>query len=95
MWVANVVAFGLAYWELDCGGPVARALSTSSRRPDFQSPQDENPNLARQGWMPRLLDYLYLSFTKQHCASLVADLQRCRERAPEAQLQRVEQASGR
>jgi len=37
------VAIGLAFWELDCGGPVRRALSTSPRKPDFQVPQDENP----------------------------------------------------
>jgi uncharacterized membrane protein len=59
----NGVAFGLAFWELDCGGPVARALSTEPRKPDFQFPQDENPQLARDGWTPRLWDYLYVSLT--------------------------------
>jgi uncharacterized membrane protein len=59
----NSVAFGLAFWELDCGGPVARALSTEPRLPDFQFPQDENPQLARKEWAPRLPDYLYLSLT--------------------------------
>jgi uncharacterized membrane protein len=59
----NSVAFGLAFWELDCGGPVARALSTDPRLPDFQFPQDESPQLARKGWAPRLPDYLYLSLT--------------------------------
>ena len=57
----DVIAFGLAFWELDCGGPVARALSTEPRKPDFQFPQDENPQLARGGWAPRLWDYLYVS----------------------------------
>jgi uncharacterized membrane protein len=59
----DAVAFGLAFWELDCGGPVARALSTAPRKPDFQFPQDENPQLAREGWAPRLWDYLYVSLT--------------------------------
>jgi uncharacterized membrane protein len=59
----DAVAFGLAFWELDCGGPVARALSTAPRKPDFQFPQDENPGLAREGWAPRLWDYLYVSLT--------------------------------
>jgi uncharacterized membrane protein len=63
VWLAVLIAFGLAFWELDCGGPVARALSTSPRRPDFQFPQDENPQLAPEGWAPRLWDYLYLSLT--------------------------------
>ena len=57
------VAFGLAFWELDCGGPVARALATAPRKPDFQFPQDENPQLARDGWAPRLWDYFYVSLT--------------------------------
>jgi uncharacterized membrane protein len=60
---ADAVAFGLAFWELDCGGPVARALSTAPRKPDFQFPQDENPELARDNWSPRLWDYLYVSLT--------------------------------
>ena len=63
VWLTNAVAFGLAFWELDCGGPVARALSTAPRRPDFQFPQDENPELAREGWAPRLWDYFYVSLT--------------------------------
>jgi hypothetical protein len=63
VWLANAIAFGLAYWELDSGGPVARALSTGTRKPDFQFPQDENPQLARDGWAPRLLDYFYVSLT--------------------------------
>lgn len=63
VWLADAVAFGLAFWELDCGGPVARALSTEPRKPDFQFPQDENPTLAREGWAPRLWDYFYVSLT--------------------------------
>lgn len=63
VWFTNAVAFGLAFWELDCGGPVARALSTAARKPDFQFPQDENPQLARPGWAPRLWDYFYVSLT--------------------------------
>ena len=59
----NAVAFGLAFWELDCGGPVARAMSTAPRKPDFQFPQDENPELARDDWAPRLWDFLYVSLT--------------------------------
>jgi len=59
----DVIAFGLAFWELDCGGPVARALATAPRKPDFQFPQDENPVLAREDWSPRLWDYFYVSLT--------------------------------
>jgi len=63
LWFTNAIAFGLAFWELDCGGPVARALATATRKPDFQFPQDENPQLAREGWAPRLWDYFYVSLT--------------------------------
>jgi hypothetical protein len=63
LWFTDAVAFGLAFWELDCGGPVARALATTVRKPDFQFPQDENPQLARENWAPRLWDYLYVSLT--------------------------------
>ena len=63
VWFTNAIAFGLAFWELDCGGPVARALATGPRKPDFQFPQDENPQLARDGWAPRLWDYFYVSLT--------------------------------
>jgi Protein of unknown function (DUF1345) len=63
VWFTNAIAFGLAFWELDCGGPLARALATTARKPDFQFPQDENPQLARDGWAPRLWDYFYISLT--------------------------------
>jgi hypothetical protein len=63
VWLANVIAFGLAFWELDSGGPVARALAAARGKPDFQFPQDENPQLARKAWSPRLWDYFYISLT--------------------------------
>jgi hypothetical protein len=63
LWFTDAIAFGLAFWELDSGGPVARALATGPRKPDFQFPQDENPGLAREGWAPRLWDYFYVSLT--------------------------------
>ena len=63
VWLTDAIAFGLAFWELDCGGPLARALATAPRKPDFQYPQDENAELARDGWAPRLWDYFYVSLT--------------------------------
>lgn len=63
VWLTDAIAFGLAFWELDCGGPLARALAATRAKPDFQFPQDENPELARDGWAPRLWDYLYMSLT--------------------------------
>jgi len=63
VWLTSVIAFGLAYWELDSGGPVDRAMAATRSKPDFQFPQDDNPQLAREGWTPRLWDYFYVSLT--------------------------------
>jgi hypothetical protein len=60
--LVNIITFGLIFWELDCGGPVRR-LSSDRARPDFQFPQDDNPQLAAPGWKPGLGDYLYIAVT--------------------------------
>ncbi len=62
IWSTNVIAFGLGYWTFDRGGPVRRRES-GPPPPDFQFPQMENPDLAQPGWHPRLLDYIYVSYT--------------------------------
>jgi hypothetical protein len=62
LWLVNVIVFGIWFWELDSGGPVARA-ERPRRAPDFQFPQDENPQLAEPGWQPAVSDYLYLALT--------------------------------
>ena len=62
LWVTNVLLFGLWYWELDRGGPLIRATSPEAV-PDFLFPQMTDPNYARPGWMPGLIDYLYVSLT--------------------------------
>ena len=61
--LTNVLTFALVFWELDDGGPVERATASARERPDFQFPQDENPQLARPGWAPGLVDYVYVSVT--------------------------------
>jgi uncharacterized membrane protein len=62
IWVTNVIAFALWYWEFDRGGPVARALALKPY-PDFQFPQMTSPELAPPSWEPMFGDYFYLSFT--------------------------------
>jgi len=62
IWVTNVIVFGLCFWELDDGGPVARRRH-DRKTPDFQFPQDENPGLAVPHWRPQAYDYLYLALT--------------------------------
>jgi hypothetical protein len=64
IWLTNVVVFGLWYWEFDRGGPVARALNTGNRYPDFQFPQMVSPQaMVPPDWEPAYVDYLYLAFT--------------------------------
>ena len=62
VWLTNVIVFGLCYWWYDAGGPVRRAMH-GRKQPDFQFPQDENPELAATGWYPRLEDYVYVALT--------------------------------
>ena len=59
----NVITFALVFWEVDCDGPVARAMADRRVTPDFQFPQDENPQLAQKDWAPALQDYLYIAAT--------------------------------
>jgi hypothetical protein len=44
------------------GGPGERA-HTDRRFPDLAFPQDLNPAVARPGWYPVFVDYLYLGLT--------------------------------
>ncbi|HEY4334019.1 MAG TPA: hypothetical protein VGM78_15665 [Ilumatobacteraceae bacterium] len=62
IWATNVIVFGLWYWELDRGGPAARAHGVK-KFPDFAFTQMMSPDLAPPDWEPAFLDYLYLSFT--------------------------------
>ena len=62
IWSTNVITFGLLFWEVDRGGPIRRLSSDPPPR-DFQFPQDENPTLAEPNWLPRLSDYIYISYT--------------------------------
>ena len=62
LWVTNVLLFGLWYWELDRGGPRARE-AVRDIPPDFLFPQMADERWAPEGWMPRLVDYLYTSLT--------------------------------
>jgi len=62
LWCTNVLLFGLWYWETDRGGPVAREKGERDF-PDFLFPQMTSPRWAPKGWMPRLIDYLYVSLT--------------------------------
>jgi hypothetical protein len=61
IWVVNVLAFSLLYWQLDRGGPGARARAARVR-PDWVFPQPAAPEDLPPDWRPLFLDYLYLGY---------------------------------
>jgi hypothetical protein len=61
IWVTNVVAFGLCYWDLDRGGAAARAHHPD-RNPAFVFPEMQHTDYAGTAWVPRFIDYLSLAF---------------------------------
>jgi hypothetical protein len=80
VWLTNVLVFGLAFWELDRGGPVVRTQTARPGIPvaDFRFPQDEDHDAifevsarsaARSGWVPGFIDYLYVSVTNSSAFS--------------------------
>jgi hypothetical protein len=80
VWGTYVIVFGLIYWELDRGGPVARNTTKRELLPtaDFRFSQDENDDavieVARTAskttdWIPTLVDYLYVSLTNSSAFS--------------------------
>jgi hypothetical protein len=80
VWLTNVIGFGLLYWELDRGGPVARRELRRDELPpaDWRFSQDENGDNVTEvaassseqaGWIPTLVDYLYLSTTNSSAFS--------------------------
>jgi hypothetical protein len=62
VWVGNALIFGLLYWQLDSGGPLARHRGLR-QYPDFAFTQQLSPELAPPEWRPRYVDYLVLGFT--------------------------------
>jgi uncharacterized membrane protein len=62
IYLTNIIAFALLYWELDRGGPAARTHGIEVY-PDFLFPQMTSPELAPPEWEPNFVDYLYVSFT--------------------------------
>ena len=78
--VTNVIGFGLLFWELDRGGPVARRRVERAKMPsaDWRFSQDENVGAVIEvsrtssetgGWIPNFVDYLYVSLTNSSAFS--------------------------
>ncbi len=64
VWITNVLAFSLVYWELDRGGPVARRIGgiNDGARQDFRFPQQDNPT-GVENWHASYGDYAFISVT--------------------------------
>lgn len=62
IWMTNVIAFALWFWEVDRGGPHERTHA-GHEAPDFLFPQMSSPGSSRSDWSPKFFDYLYLAFT--------------------------------
>jgi hypothetical protein len=60
LYAGNILVFGLIYWEIDGGGPKARH-ERNNQAVDFLFPQQTDGN--KSGWVPHLIDYLFLAFT--------------------------------
>jgi len=73
IWFTNVLVFALWFWELDSGGPDARARvesATHFQNADFLFPQVQMAIAGRGNldsidprWKPQFFDYFYLAFT--------------------------------
>ena len=61
IWLTNVIAFGLWYWDLDRGGPAARASGTS-RPPALIFPEMKNEEHVAPDWSPQFVDYFHFAF---------------------------------
>jgi uncharacterized membrane protein len=62
-WVSNVLMFALLYWQIDRGGPGARA-NGMGRRPDlYFSQEGAPPQELPPDWRPTFVDYLYHAFS--------------------------------
>lgn len=68
IWLTNVIVYALWFWELDGGGPDTRVHREFQEHPrgfDFLFPQMAlQPQIcAKLMWVPRFVDYVFLSFT--------------------------------
>lgn len=62
VWLTNVIAFSLWYWNLDAGGAAARATPANPAGPTFIFPEMTMPEFVPATWYPKFADYFVLSF---------------------------------
>jgi uncharacterized membrane protein len=61
IWLSNIIAFALWYWNLDRGGPAARAAGTGGR-PALVFPEMLHKEHVPEGWYPSFVDYFHFAF---------------------------------
>ena len=61
IWATNTLVFSLLFWEVDRGGPYARATNVDIK-PDWLFPQTGTPEAVPPDWRPLFLDYLFLGY---------------------------------
>ena len=61
-WATNVLVFALVDWQIDRGGPEARANGVGTK-PDWLFPQMGVPELVTPAWRPTFIDYLFLAYS--------------------------------
>ncbi len=65
VWVTNVIAFAVVFWEIDRGGPFARRFEgvRDDAPMDFRFPQEDGSPGLDPRWRPEFFDYLYFSLS--------------------------------
>ena len=61
IWLSNILAFALWYWNLDRGGPAARAAGTGTA-PALIFPEMLHPQHVGPDWSPTFVDYFHFAF---------------------------------
>lgn len=61
VWVLNILVSGILYWALDMERQAERNEDPRVRA-HFRFPQEEMQDEAWRGWVPGVVDYLFLSF---------------------------------
>ena len=62
VWVINVLAASLLFWQIDRGGPSGRQVREHPR-PDWLFPQADAAQDIERTWRPTYVDYLFLAYS--------------------------------
>ncbi len=61
IWLSNIIAFALWFWNLDRGGPAARAIGKETA-PALIFPEMLHPQHVNRDWSPTFVDYFHFAF---------------------------------